>query len=99
MNDFRPSTENLQAIVTELATPDGRMVGTTGHEAARQNLLERIQAAGLEGYHDRGHELAYEAFGSSFTNLFGVGPWLEPRPGSHRARRSLRHLRHPARRG
>ena len=78
MNDFRPSTENLQAIVTELATPDGRMVGTTGHEAARQNLLERIQAAGLEGYHDRGHELAYEAFGSSFTNLFGVVPGSSP---------------------
>jgi|MGYP000662692759 hypothetical protein len=36
------AASSLQADVLALATPEGRMVGTPGHDVARNYLLERL---------------------------------------------------------
>jgi hypothetical protein len=82
MPSFRPDPEALREIVTELATADGRMVNSPGHQKARRNLLRRIREARLNGYHAQGHELSYQDCGRTFRNLVGVltgsSPSLEP---------------------
>ena len=71
----------LKTDVYELCLPDGRMVGTKGHQVAEQFLLKRLKETGCEPYSGDGFEMPYlaEAFVESgelgeheFTNLIGV---------------------------
>lgn len=62
----------LRAIVTTLAVPQGRVVGTAGHAAARRELVDRLHAVGAEPYGDE-FELPYGP-GKSLCNVMGVMP-------------------------
>ena len=64
----------LQADVLTLATAEGRMVGTPGHDVARNYLLSRIGALELQPYQRDSVELQYEGDGKSFANLVAVVP-------------------------
>ena len=65
----------LRADVAALALTEGRMVGTTGHESARDFLCKRMSILGLERYHGAdGYALSYESGGQRFYNLVGVIP-------------------------
>ena len=44
------SVSKLQADVAALATPEGRQVGTRGHDVARDYLLTRIADLGIQPY-------------------------------------------------
>ena len=65
----------LRADVAALATPAGRMVGSAGHEHAREFLCRRMSDLGLEPYNGgAGHVLPYQRDGQEFFNLVGVAP-------------------------
>ena len=65
----------LRADVTALATPAGRMVGSAGHERARDFLCKRMSSLGLERYNGAdGYGLPYQQGGQDFFNLVGVLP-------------------------
>ncbi|MBI5092862.1 MAG: M28 family peptidase [Candidatus Hydrogenedentes bacterium] len=76
------TVEQLRIDVSRLALPQGRMVGTAGHESARSYLLDRLQKMGVSGYADTGLELPYEVNGNRYTNLIGkvagANPALAP---------------------
>ncbi|MEX2502439.1 MAG: M28 family peptidase, partial [Trueperaceae bacterium] len=63
----------LEARVRALALPEGRSVGTPGHDAARAQLTEALQEAGLEPYGEA-FALTYRERGLDFANLIGVAP-------------------------
>ncbi len=71
-------TTKLEQVVRILATQDGRLAGTAGHDAARDYLLAQIEAHELQGYHDLGSALTYRCGGTELTNLFGVLPGARP---------------------
>lgn len=62
----------LQADVLALATPEGRMVGTRGHDVAEQYLLTRMVDLGLRPYRGTTPVLPYESLGQRFSNLVAV---------------------------
>ncbi len=64
----------LQADVLALATPEGRRVGTLGHDVARDYLLQRIESLGLRPYQEDAVELSYESNGQTYSNLVAVVP-------------------------
>jgi hypothetical protein len=64
----------LQADVSALATPQGRRVGTRGHDAAKDYLLARMGDLDLRPYHAESSELRYESGGQTFSNLVAVVP-------------------------
>ena len=64
----------LRADVSALATPEGRMVGTAGHDAARDFLLDRISVLDLRPYQGDSAELSYDGSGKRFSNLIAVVP-------------------------
>ena len=66
------SPERLHKDVERLATPQGRMVGTAAHDVARDYLIGRLAAIGVTPYDADGFALAYEAHGTSFTNVIGI---------------------------
>lgn len=70
--------ERFKRDVAALALPEGRMVGTAGHEKARRRLVDRMTELGLEPYKDGTLELKYRANGVDFTNLLGVIPGQNP---------------------
>lgn len=70
--------DSLRADVMNLALPDGRMVGTPGHDQARDYLQQRLVQLGLEPYANGGYELPYRHNGVSFTNLVGRIPGQNP---------------------
>lgn len=63
----------LSRDVHALATSEGRMVGTGGHDAARKYLLGGMGQVGVEPYSGTSFELPYDAgrFGT-MTNLVGM---------------------------
>lgn len=66
------SLENaLKADVEALAIEVGRLVGTAGHELARQYLLDRLAEVGLQPYHGDSFDLPYQR-GYEFHNLVGI---------------------------
>jgi hypothetical protein len=69
----------LQADVAVLATAEGRMVGTPGHDVAKSYLLERLDSLNLQPYQGDSMELSYSSGGHTFSNLVAVSP------GSHYA--------------
>ena len=72
------SAGQLEADVLALASPDGRVVGTAGHERARRYLLDRMEAIGLRPFVGESLELPYRARGQDFCNLVGVVPGTDP---------------------
>ena len=65
----------LRADVAALATPDGRMVGTAGHDRARDFLCERLRLLGLEQYRSSNNfRLPYQDGGQEFCNVVAVVP-------------------------
>ena len=79
--------EALYRDVIELATSDGRMVGTPGHDRAKAHLLRRMAEIRLEPYKGDSYELPYRRGGTVFANLVGRIPGeSEPAPillGAH----------------
>ena len=70
----------LRADVAALATPAGRMVGSAGHERAREVLDKRMSSLGLEPYNGTdGYLLPYHHDGREFFNLVGVLPGADRR--------------------
>jgi hypothetical protein len=69
----------LQADVEALALPAGRMVGSAGHEAARQYLNRRMTTLGLRPYCGGSFDLAYRAGRLQCHNLIGVIPGQDSR--------------------
>lgn len=65
------TTSSLRRDVERLALPSGRRVGTTGHEVAVRQLVDRLVRSGLEPYGD-GFALPYRDGGTQLTNLVGV---------------------------
>jgi len=64
----------LRADVSALATPEGRMVGTAGHDTARNYLLDRIRDLHLRPYQGDSAELSYIGIGKRFANLIAAVP-------------------------
>jgi hypothetical protein len=69
--------QKLQADVAALATPEGRRVGTRGHDAAKSYLLGHIDALNLQPYQGDSIELPYRSEQQTFTNLVAVVPGLD----------------------
>ena len=72
------STGQLERDVRALALPEGRMVGTTGHDQARRYLLDRMDAIGLRPFTGDSFELPYQVDGQDFRNLVGTVPGADP---------------------
>jgi Zn-dependent M28 family amino/carboxypeptidase len=68
----------LKRDVAAISLPEGRVVGSAGHEKARRCLLGRMEELGLEPYQGNGLELPYSRDGEDFTNLVGVVPGASP---------------------
>ncbi len=62
---------SLRTEVERFCLPDGRMVGTPGHEVAERYLLDRIDAIGLEPYAGA-FEHGYKRRRTRFTNILPV---------------------------
>lgn len=67
-------TKNLKRLVYDLALPGGRMVGTAGHDVARDFLTAQLADIGCEPYTGGSYELPYQQHGTSFCNIVGVVP-------------------------
>jgi hypothetical protein len=76
--DVHAVVERLRKDVALLARPDGRMVGTEGHERARRKLLKRIRELGLEPYAGGGFVLPYVVDELRFQNIVGRIPGSDP---------------------
>jgi hypothetical protein len=66
--------KRLRDTVYELARPCGRVVGTQGHEDAKNYLTRRLQDIGCLPYTGGSFELPYGPETESFCNLVGVVP-------------------------
>jgi len=72
--------ESLQRHTKELALPNGRMVGSTGHFLTRGYLVKQMETAQMIPFHGSSFELRYERphpntrEQQEFTNLVGVIP-------------------------
>jgi hypothetical protein len=77
MDPSQPLTESLRRDVEALTRDGERVVGGEGHRAAREWLLERIQALGLAPYHGA-YELPYHHEGRSFANVLARLPGASP---------------------
>lgn len=66
--------DRLQRDVAALARPDGRMVGSAGHDRARDWLLGQLAQAALSPYAGDAFELPYTAAGVQFTNVLARLP-------------------------
>ena len=72
------STGQLERDVLALALPDGRMVGTSGHDQARRYVLDRMEAIDLRPFTGDSFELPYHVEGQDFCNLVGIVPGANP---------------------
>ncbi len=60
--------------MVEIAREDGRLPGSPGHARAREYLIGRMEALGLEPWSDRGLDLSYASDGFRGHNLVGIVP-------------------------
>lgn len=67
----------LREDVYALALPEGRVVGTPGHERARRHLASRLRELGLKPYRGHTFELPYRADSQDFCNLIALAPGRE----------------------
>jgi len=70
--------ERIRDDVIQLAQPEGRMVGTSGHDVAAEYLIERLGQLGIDPYVDGSFALPYETDGQRFVNLVGQIPGSDP---------------------
>ncbi len=70
--------EQIRNDVLQLAQPEGRMVGTSGHDVAAEYLIERLSQLGIEPYFGGSFALPYETEGQRFVNLVGQIPGSDP---------------------
>ena len=68
------AANRLKRWVYDLALPEGRMVGTVGHEHAKQYLVKELSELGCVPYVGDSFELPYEVEEISFCNLIAVVP-------------------------
>lgn len=61
----------LEREVRDLARPEGRVVGTAGHQRAREHLEQRLRTVGLAPYAEE-YALPYRRQRLDFANLVGV---------------------------
>ena len=73
------NVSQLRADVSALAAAEGRMVGTHGHDAAKDYLLARIGDINLRPYQGDTVELSYESNGETFSNLVATVPGKDRR--------------------
>ena len=64
----------LRNDVTALATAGSRMVGTRGHNIARDHIVDRLQQPGIHPYFGDSLELPYVLNGETFVNVVGRIP-------------------------
>ena len=62
----------LKRDVYDLCLPEGRVVGTRGHENAVSFLRRRLGEVGCVPYDGSDFGLPYRGSGENFTNLIGV---------------------------
>lgn len=70
--------QSLRNDVTAIATPGGRVAGSTGHARTRTLLCERLSEAGLVSYSGGGFELPYKFDGQEFVNVIAKLPGTDP---------------------
>lgn len=66
------SAKKLKEEVYELAQPEGRKVGTQGHDKARDLIVAKMINIGLVPYKNDSFEIPYHNRGIDFTNIIGV---------------------------
>jgi len=70
--------EQIRNDVLQLAQPEGRMVGTSGHDVAAEYLIERLGQLGIDPYVGGSFALPYETDSQRFINLVGQIPGSNP---------------------
>jgi hypothetical protein len=73
----------LKQLVVALARPEGRMVGSRGHDRAVEYLVQMLSAIGCEPYQGNDYALSYKRRGKTFHNIIGVVP------GTHRRKKPV----------
>ncbi len=61
----------LKQDVAALATAQGRMVGTRGHDVARDYIVARLERIGVQPYSSNSLMLPYDYGGERFVNVVG----------------------------
>ena len=69
---------SIESDVNVLATNSGRTVGSPGHLAAKQYLLERLSALSTEPYKNRNFEASYRSNGQDYSNILATIEGTEP---------------------
>lgn len=69
---IHPLAWTLKKTVYELALPEGRVVGTAGHDCARRYLAAKLADYGFVPYAGDSFELPYPGRSTAFCNLVGV---------------------------
>lgn len=67
-------SNTLKQTVYQLALPEGRMVGTDGHEKARSFLTQMLSRYGFKPYSSDCYDLSYKEGRQTFHNLIAVVP-------------------------
>ena len=63
---------DLSTHVKELATEDGRLVGTIGHQLAKEYIIDRLATGNLTPHTEDKFEMEYQVNGVPFTNISGI---------------------------
>ena len=66
------SVDTLISHVKSLATDEGRVVGTPGHEKAKNYILGQLPKTKLRPHTGNSFEIPYEMEGVVFTNIVGI---------------------------
>ena len=66
--------QRLREDVKRLCLPNGRIVGSDGHDEAEAYLLQRLQEIGCVPYRGESSRLPYKSEGAAFVNLIGKIP-------------------------
>lgn len=68
----------IREDVLKLAVADGRLVGTPGHDMAREYLVHRLGSLGIDPYANDSFELPYHRDGQHFANVAAQLPGADP---------------------
>lgn len=71
---MKETSLRLKNTVGSLARSEGRVVGSEGHERARQWLVDKMEKGGLIPYSSEGFSLSYKYDKQTFCNVVGVVP-------------------------
>ena len=62
----------MASHIRQLATAEGRAVGTNGHELAKAYILEQLSLSGLHPHTGESFEIQYDRDGRVYSNLVGI---------------------------